>query len=129
MKYDEFVKHVQAVAQTNSLDDAERAIQATLETLAQRIHSDEAHHLAAQLPEEMSPYLRNRQGESGESFSLKEFYQRVADQEGIDGPTAATHVNAIFTVLVQAVTAGEFAGIRAKLSNDYEELFAAKMPK
>lgn len=129
MKYDEFVKHVQAVAQTNSRDDAKRAIQATLETLAQRIHGDEANDLAAQLPEEMGQYLRGREGETGESFSLKEFYQRVADQEGVDGPTAATHVNAVFTVLLQAVTPGEFADIRANLSNDYEELFAAKTQK
>ncbi|HBE35815.1 MAG TPA: DUF2267 domain-containing protein, partial [Cyanobacteria bacterium UBA11368] len=37
---------------------------------------------------------------------------------------AAMHVRAVFTVLQQAVTPGEFADVRANFSPDYEELFA-----
>jgi len=37
VKYDEFIKHVQSVAQLNSRDEAEQATRATLETLKERI--------------------------------------------------------------------------------------------
>ena len=125
MRYDEFVKHVQTLAQVDSRDEAQRAIEATLETLGTRIYGDEAKDLASQLPEEMSQYLQGHQGESGESLSLMEFYQQVADKEGVNGADAATHVKAVFSVLMQAVTPGQLEHIRANLSEEYEELFAA----
>jgi uncharacterized protein (DUF2267 family) len=124
MKQDEFVKHVQAFAQLDSREDTQRAIQATLETLGSRIYGNEAKDLASQLPQEIAQYLQGHEGESGESFSLKDFYERVAQKEGVDGATASIHTKAVFAVLAEAVTPGEFSDIRANLSDDYEELFA-----
>ncbi|HAZ44275.1 MAG TPA: DUF2267 domain-containing protein [Cyanobacteria bacterium UBA11371] len=124
MKRDEFLKHVQSVAQLDSREEAERATRATFEILAERIVGDEAKDLASQLPPELGQYLRGREGENGQAFSLKEFYQRVADKEGVEPSVAAMHVRAVFTVLQQAVTPGEFADVRANFSPDYEELFA-----
>ena len=49
MKHDEFIKHVQTVAQLNSREEA-RATQATLSTIKERIVGNEASQLAAQLP-------------------------------------------------------------------------------
>ncbi len=124
MKRDEFLKHVQSVAQLDSREEAERATRATFEILAERIVGDEAKDLASQMPPELGQYLRGREGENGQAFSLKEFYQRVADKEGVEPSVAAMHVRAVFTVLQQAVTPGEFADVRANFSPDYEELFA-----
>ncbi len=124
MKRDEFLKHVQSVAQLDSREEAERATRATFEILAERIVGDEAKDLASQLPQDLGQYLRGREGENGQAFSLKEFYQRVADKEGVEPSVAAMHVRAVFTVLQQAVTPGEFADVRANFSPDYEELFA-----
>ena len=124
MKRDEFLKHVQSVAQLDSREEAERATRATFEILAERIVGDEAKDLASQLPPELGQYLRGREGENGQAFSLKEFYQRVADKEGVEPNIAAMHVRAVFTVLQQAVSPGEFADVRANFSPDYEELFA-----
>lgn len=129
MKYDEFIRHVQAVAQIESRDDAKRAIQVIFATLAQRIYGNEAEDLASQLPEEMAQYLRGHEGENGKYLSLKEFYERIAEKEGVDGPTAAIHVRAVFSVLQQAVTPGQFAHIRANLPKEYEELFAVQSAK
>lgn len=124
MKRDEFLKHVQSVAQLDSREEAERATRATFEVLAERIVGDEAKDLASQLPQDLGQYLRGREGENGQAFSLKEFYQRVADKEGVEPNIAAMHVRAVFTVLQQAVSPGEFADVRANFSPDYEELFA-----
>ncbi len=124
MKHDEFIKHVQSVAQLNSREEAERATQATLETLKERLVGDEAKDLAAQLPQQLGQYLRGREGENGQHFTLEEFIQRVSEQEGVDPTTAVTHVRAVFSVLQQAVTPGEFDDVRVNLSDDYAELFA-----
>jgi uncharacterized protein (DUF2267 family) len=126
MKRDEFLKHVQSVAQLDSREEAERATRATFEVLAERIVGNEAKDLASQLPQELGQYLRGREGENGQAFSLKEFYQRVADKEGVEPTIAAMHVRAVFTVLQQGVTPGEFADVRANFSPDYEELFAVQ---
>lgn len=124
MKYNEFIKQVQGFAQSDSRETAERAVRATLETTAERIVGDEAHQLAAQLPHEFSPILGGREGENGNPFSLKEFYQRVSQKSGIEPVEAANYVRAVFAVINEAVTPGEFEDVRANFSDDYEELFA-----
>lgn len=128
MKRNEFIKHVQSVAQLGSQDEAERAVRATLETLAERIVGDEAKDLASQLPSELGEYLHGREGENGQSFSLQEFYQRVTQKERVDPVTAATHARAVFSVLNVAVEPGEFADVVANLSKDYEDLLPVANP-
>lgn len=124
MKYDEFIKHVQSVAQLDSRQAAEQAIRATLETVAERIVGNEASQLAAQLPAELGQYLRGHEGENGHFFSLQEFYQRVSQKAGVETVVAAVQARAVFAVLNQAVTPGEFADVKANFSDDYSELFA-----
>lgn len=123
MKYDEFIKHVQSVAQLDSREKAERAISATLETVKERIVGDEAKDLAAQLPEEIAQYLRGREGENGQHFKLEEFIERVSQKENVKSTDAIMHVRAIFTVLQSAVSPGEFASFKHNFSDDYAELF------
>jgi len=123
MKHDEFIKHVQSVAWLSSRKEAERATQATLETIRERIVGDEASQLAAQLPKEFGQYLRGREGENGDIFGLKEFIERVSQKEGVEPTVAATHAKAVFIVLASAVTPGEFADVRANFSEDYNDLF------
>ena len=129
MKYDEFIKHVQSAAQLQSREEAERATYATLETLKERIVGDEASQLAAQLPADIGKYLRGREGEFGQHFSLEEFYQKVSEREGVEVSASRSHVQAVFDVLQTAVTPGEFEDVRVNLSEDYEELFAAQGEK
>ncbi|GAA6616993.1 DUF2267 domain-containing protein [Scytonema sp. NUACC26] len=123
MKYGEFIKHVQSFAQLNSHEDAERATRATLETIKERIVGDEAKDLASQLPKELGEYLRGREGENGQTFSIQEFISRVSEKEGVDPVSATTHARAVFEVLRNAVTPGEFKDFQANFSNDYAELF------
>lgn len=126
MKYDQFIKHVQEKAQLNSREDAERATRATLETIKERIVGNEASQLAAQLPKELGQYLHGREGEDGQYFKIDEFCQRVSEKEGVEPTIATNHARAVFAVLEEAVSPGEFADVRSNFSEDYEELFAAK---
>ncbi|OWY65870.1 hypothetical protein B7486_39605 [cyanobacterium TDX16] len=124
MKYDEFIKHVQTVAQMDSREDAQRATQATLETIKERIVGNEAKDLASQLPQQLGEYLRGREGEDGQPFSMEEFLQRVSAKEQVEPTVAANHVRAVFAVLQNAVTPGEFTDFKANFSEDYIDLFA-----
>ncbi len=124
MKFEEFTNTVQTVADMSSREEAEKAIRAALETLSERMVGNEASELAAQLPAEISQSLRGREGETGERFSLEEFYQRVSQREGVDAPTAAMHAKAVFATINSAVTAGEYEDMKSNLPEEYKELFA-----
>jgi uncharacterized protein (DUF2267 family) len=122
MKYHEIAQAVQTTADLDSQEQANSAIKAALETLSERIVGDEASELADQLPEEIGTYLRGREGQMGERFSLEEFYRRVSDREGVDGPTAALHAKAVMSAINAAVTPGEYGDIQSNLPPDYKEL-------
>ena len=123
MNYNQFIKQVQCVAQLNYSQEAERATRATLEVLREPIVGDEAKDLASQRPVELKDCLHGREGQNGQYFSLKEFYQRVGEREGVSYTDAAIDERAVFTVLQAAVTPGELEDIRANFSDDYQELF------
>ncbi|TBR60535.1 DUF2267 domain-containing protein [Mastigocladus laminosus UU774] len=123
MKYDEFIRHVQSVAQLDTREETERATRATLETIKERIVGDEAKDLASQLPKELAECLHGREGQTGESFSLQDFISRVSEKEGVEPTAAAIHIRSVFTVLQDAVTPGEFADFQSNFSDDYAELF------
>ncbi|MDZ8050626.1 MAG: DUF2267 domain-containing protein [Aulosira sp. ZfuVER01] len=125
MEYNEFITHVQSLAQSNSRAEAERATRATLETIKERIGSDAAKELAAQLPNELSNYLEAIQEESAQSFKLQEFIARTSQKENIDPIIAVNHVRAVFTVLENAVTPEKFTAFHTHFSHDYEELFTS----
>jgi uncharacterized protein (DUF2267 family) len=121
MQFDEFVGLVQHRARLASNGEAVHAIRATLTTLGERLFGEEAKNLAAQLPEEIGFYLK--QANAREAFSLKEFYQRVSTLEHADLPIAIYHARAVMSVLLDAVSPGEIADIRAQLPTEYNQLF------
>jgi uncharacterized protein (DUF2267 family) len=125
VKYDQFIKHVQSVAQLDSREEAEKATRATLEVIRERIVGDEGKDLASQLPKELGEFLRGREGENGQHFGLEEFIKMVSEKESVEPTAAAIHVRAVFSVLQSAVTPGEFADLQANFSPDYAEIFAA----
>ena len=63
-------------------------------------------------------------GEDGrDSFSLAEFYRRVAEKEGVEEPEAIRHARAVATVTEETVTTGEMGYVRDQLNPEYAELF------
>lgn len=116
MNADEFVTEVRTVAGFESGDQARDAIRATLATLRERLAGNEPNNLADQLPPGVAEPLR---GEGGrDNFSLDEFYDRVAEKEGVGREEAVPHARAVGTVLQRAVTAGEMDDVRWQLKDE-----------
>jgi uncharacterized protein (DUF2267 family) len=124
MKRDEFVKEVQERGHMGSREEAESAIRATLETLAERLAGEEAEHLASQLPPGIAEHLRHERAGAGESLDLQEFFDRVDERdEAADEPRAVYHARVVMEVLREAVTEGEIDDVRSQLPAEYAPLF------
>ena len=104
-------------------DQAERATEATLQTLAERIDAGEARHLAAELPDETAPWLATTT--PAEGLGIDEFLRRVAEREGVDIETAERHAAAVFMALHRAVSPQEFADLIAQLPKELAPLLPA----
>ncbi len=123
MKYDEFIAQVQRRADLSSRDEADRAVRATLETLAERLAGGEAKDLASQLPPEIAVYLEQPLAGAGEHYSLDEFFQRVSEREGVALPDATFHARVVIGLLSEVVTMGEIENVRSQLPAEFRELF------
>jgi uncharacterized protein (DUF2267 family) len=103
---------------------AERATEATLRTLAERISGGEAGDIAAFLPPEMRDWMVPTP-EPAESFDRQEFFRRVAEREGVDLETAEEHARAVFQMLGFAVAPGELRDMASQLPKHFEDLLEA----
>ena len=123
MKFHEFVGEVQNRARLDSEGEALKATRATLQVMGQRLFGGEPGDLAAQLPEELQPYLTDTDG--SEDFGIRKFYDRASQQEGegVDYPQAVFHARAVMSVLQDAVSGGEMQDVRAQWPDEYDELF------
>jgi uncharacterized protein (DUF2267 family) len=79
--------------------------------------------MASQLPEEIAEYLPETGG--GESFSMQEFLEKVAEKEGVDLPVSVHHTRAVLSVLQDAVSPGELDDMKDQLPGDWKGLFEA----
>jgi uncharacterized protein (DUF2267 family) len=120
MDYESFVGTVEQEAHATR-EEAERAIQATLHTLAERLSGGEARHVAAELPLPAAEWLRD--GKSAEPFGLAEFLHRVAEREEI----AKEHARAVFAALGKALEEKELHDMISELPKDFRELAAAAL--
>lgn len=123
MKFDEFVGKVQNRAQLGSRGETERTIWATLQTLGERLAGGEAKDFASQLPVPLPQYALSGLAGLGVPLSLDEFTQVVAAREGEAPQRALKHVQAVFSVLQEALSPGEIQDIRAQLPAEYDSLF------
>jgi uncharacterized protein (DUF2267 family) len=121
--YDEFAERVAGRA---GLDrpDAERAADAVLETLGERIAGGEIEDIAASLPAELRPALErgsHRTRGKATRMSLDEFVGRVADREGVSWEDALEHTRAVFTSLREALPDKEWSDMLDQLPKGYQE--------
>lgn len=123
MKFHNFVGQVQHRAQLASEGDAIRAIQATLQTLAERLDPHEAKDLAAQLPREFASYLDTPN--HSVRMSLDDFLHKVSEREHESLPQAIYHARVVVEVLKEAVSAGEIKDVRSQLPREFSDLFEA----
>jgi uncharacterized protein (DUF2267 family) len=117
------------VAEQTGLDraGARRALEATLETLAERIDGGEVDDLMERLPAELHPALRRgREASAGRStrMPLETFVRRAAQREGVaDLQEAARHLRAVFGAL-RATLGDELLDVKAQLPEDYVRALA-----
>ncbi|RRO18681.1 DUF2267 domain-containing protein [Saccharopolyspora rhizosphaerae] len=99
-------------------DRAEALTRATLRALAVRITGGEAEDLAAQLPADLDAELRGAE-EAAQGLSFEEFRQKVQEQLDVDEDGSTEGVRAVFSVLSQAVTGGEFDDVVSHLPREF----------
>jgi uncharacterized protein (DUF2267 family) len=119
MNHDEFVGHVQHLAHLPSRGDAEMIIRATFETLGERLQSESAEHVAAQLPPELGRHLKERHFEH---LSLRDFNERIAEREHADVAKATFHARCVLDTLRTAITPGAVRKIRLQLPDEFQPL-------
>lgn len=122
MRYDEFVARVRERGEYPDRHEAERVIQLVLGVLAQRLNSDEAEDLAAQLPLPMGAWLTSRRGPAT-AFGVREFLARVATGTGADEKTAQWDASAVLSTVAEAVSGGEVNDVLSGLPSGYASLF------
>jgi uncharacterized protein (DUF2267 family) len=122
LDYEHFIATVQHEAGIPK-KQAERAVAATLSTLAERISGGEAGDIAKQLPTELRRLLAD--GSNAQAFDLEEFLRRVAEREGVTLDNAEQHARAVFSALGRTVGHDEIADMASELPQDFEPLVAA----
>jgi uncharacterized protein (DUF2267 family) len=120
MKYDELVKAVEERAATGDREEAERTLRVVLQALSDRLLGGEADDLLAQLPEPLKSEIRVTA--RADPMDPMEFVLRVADELDLPVEEARHRVRAVFGVLREAVTEGEFEDVLAELDRSYGEL-------
>jgi len=126
MRHDEFVGQVQHRARLSSRGEAEAAIRATFETLADGLQPESTAHLAAQLPTELALHLRG----SGrlEHLGLHEFFARVAQREDradVDTAKAAFHARSVIETLHEAISPGAMRKLEQQMPVEFSDLLHA----
>lgn len=108
MDYDQFIEAVQERASVDSHEEAERIIQATLQTLSERLSSDQLDDLSAHLPSEVMEHLQHEQAGSAEDFPLDEFVDRVSERADARDPEEATaQAQAVMQTVKEAIGGDE----------------------
>ncbi len=121
MVYVDFLKRVRLEARIETLHDTERAVEASLATLGERLEDADVKSLGAQLPSELKGFLSERHHFT--HFNLEEYYNRVAARADVGYPEAVTRSRAVMKVVGEAVTNGLVDKILEQLPGEYRELF------
>lgn len=124
MSYEHLLFLVSEQART-SMERAERATRATLETLAERLPADGSRMLGERLPPNVARWVST--SNPADPFDFDEFLRRVADRESVDVETAEWHVRAVLDAVSLAIGPGECQRLEAQLSEDYRPLLDAAL--
>lgn len=126
---DELVADVAARLEGDtSTETARRALEAVLETLAERIAPGEVEDLVSRLPLTFHEPLRRGAAQCTEHTrrrTASEFVQVVAEREGVDQDTARRHIRAVLAALRAALGDEEFSDMVVELPKDYDVLIPA----
>ena len=123
MDTDEFTETVRREADLDAEAEAERAVEATLAVLGDRITDGEAEDLAARLPDGPAGTLRDAATDEASSFDPEEFADRVADRLDRDRNEVWPRTRAVGRVLAAALGDREARKVGQQLPDEYGSLF------
>lgn len=126
-RYERFIAQVSDLASL-SLPEAEIAVRAVIETLAEHLSDDQRRELAGRFPKAVRPWLE--QPGAGEQLRHAAFLHRVAEREGISRAghdrlalkTAEHHVGAVLEVVRLVLQPDEVAAIAEHLPEEVRTL-------
>lgn len=127
MQFDEFITRVQEQTGLNTPEESVAVTRAVLETLGERLDRKVRNGLEAQLPNELKDFLLAR-AEHTDRYELPEFYNRVGARADLKYQDATERTKQVFSVLRQAIPAGEIEDILGDLPGPYRELFGEASP-
>jgi uncharacterized protein (DUF2267 family) len=106
---------------------AERAAQAVLTTLLERISGGQADDLVQRLkpPDGFVPGTLTLRNRPADRFDLDEFLRRVAEREHVDQDVARAHTTTVLHALELVVPRKEFADTLDQLPADFAALLSA----
>ena len=120
MDYEQLLERVRERASVPDRESADRAVQATVETLGERLLPLDASQLASELPNPLSEALRRR-ARPGE-FPLAEAFRRVAEREGVSAAFAREHAISVCLALADWLSEEAAIHFRERLPGDFAEL-------
>jgi uncharacterized protein (DUF2267 family) len=120
MKDDELISAIRKNSDLDDPDEVVRAAHATLSVLGKRLAGGEPLDLGSQLP---TTFARELAVEGkGERFSVNDFYDRVAREEGTTKEDARRHARAVMAGVRSAVDPNEWQDMVSQLPDDYADL-------
>jgi uncharacterized protein (DUF2267 family) len=126
MQYPEFIHEAKAKLGVSTESEVLNVTRAFLHTLTQHLAGNAADNMGAQLPGPLLDIIREIPADErnqGERFKLTEFYDRVADQLGVEAERGKALTHQFMSIFSRMVTAGELHKIQITLSDDYAPLF------
>jgi uncharacterized protein (DUF2267 family) len=121
MQYQDFIEGVQKSGNFSSIEEAEVAVEASLSTLAERLHTTVIDKFQSQLPNQLKKYLTA--SSDSIQFSLEEYYNRVGARAGVRYSQAVRWSRAVMYMVNRAITTGLKNEILDDLPAEFVELF------
>ncbi|HUB39816.1 MAG TPA: DUF2267 domain-containing protein [Streptosporangiaceae bacterium] len=122
MDYEQIIAVIRRAAGGLSSEEAELAVHATLQTLAERLPRGESLHILRELPVQLKPWIYTVTDAT--PFDIDEFLNKVADREDTDVETALRHARAVFFALGDALSPAEVAHLAHGLGQGFDPLVA-----
>ena len=121
-----FYRNVATTGHQQDRKVVKRATAAVLHALRDRLTTDEADQVLAQLPEELKEVWAEGEEAEREPIKMKreEFYERIIQDAGLPSKREARWMTlAVFAALKEQISPGEAQDVMAQLPKDLKELW------
>lgn len=103
-------------------DEAERATEAVVSLLGQRLTPQTAEHLSEQLPAPLAQLLQDSPARP-QDWGPEEFTTRIAEATGVEDETAADYARTVLRTVAQRISGDELNKLLSQLPSGYATLF------